>query len=350
MSGAPIIAVDAMGGDSAPAMVMQGLHEVRERVAGTRFRVFGDKARLDPLATRYGLHDDESVVLVHTEDVIRDDAKPSQVLRSGRQSSMYKAIEAVAKGEAGAVVSAGNTGALMAFAKFQLKMLSGIERPAIATYFPTRMGEAVMLDLGANVECDARNLMEFAVMGQVFARAALGRERPSVGLLNIGAEALKGHETVRRAATLLQDSPLADDFKGFIEGTDVGQGTVDVVVTDGFTGNVALKTMEGTARLYSDMLKQTFRSSVTARLGYLLSRGALGRLRQRVDPRRYNGAMLLGLDGVVVKSHGGTDHVGFANALSVAVDLVSNRLIDTIREEMARMVPETAASLASAQG
>jgi phosphate acyltransferase len=274
--------------------------------------------------------------LRHTPDMISSDLKPSLALRQGRNSSMRLAINAVALGEAAAVVSAGNTGALMAMAKFVLKTLPGIDRPAIASMIPTKVGESVMLDLGANVECDAENLVQFALMGAVFCRTVLGIGEPSIGLLNIGTEELKGHDEVRTAASILRARPLPGAFEGFVEGNDIMAGTVDVIVTDGFSGNIALKTMEGTAQVLGHFLRQTFVSSLLARLGYLLARGAMRKLKLRADPRRYNGAMFLGLQGLCVKSHGGTDHEGFANAVGVAYDLVEHGFNDRIRQELAR--------------
>jgi len=250
---------------------------------------------------------------------------------------MRLAIDAVAAGEADCVVSAGNTGALMAMAKLVLKTLPGIHRPAIATFLPTAIGESVMLDLGANIDCDAENLVQFAVMGAIFARTVLGLPDPSIGLLNVGAEELKGHEALRAAAQILRASPLPGRFHGFVEGNDIPAGTVDVVVTDGFTGNVALKLAEGMGKLYAGFLRRTFQSSVMAGLGYALARGAFRKLQARVDPRRYNGAMFLGLNGVCVKSHGGTDAFGFANAIGVAADLVAQGLNERIGEELQRL-------------
>lgn len=244
------------------------------------------------------------------------------------------AIEAVRDGEAMGAVSAGNTAALMALAKIVLKALPGIHRPAIASIFPTRRGETVVLDLGANVECTAENLVQFAVMGEVFARTVLGVLKPTVGILNVGSEETKGNETVQAAAKQLQDSRLPIEFHGFIEGNDITAGTVDVVVTDGFTGNVALKTAEGTARLFSEFLRISFNQSILSRLGYLLARGALSKMRDRVDPRRYNGGMFLGLNGIAVKSHGGTDRLGFANAIGFAFDMATQGFNDKLVAEL----------------
>ena len=275
--------------------------------------------------------------------MISADAKPSLALRAGRRSSMRLAIDAVAEGRADGVVSAGNTGALMALAKFVLKTLPGIDRPAIASFFPTRRGESVMLDLGANVDCDPDNLVQFAVMGDVFARTVLGLVEPVVGLLNVGSEDLKGNEVVRRASARLRGAMTPIRFHGFVEGDDIAAGTVDVVVTDGFTGNIALKTAEGTAKLFSEFLDGAFRHSLPARIGYFFARGALGELRMRFDPRRYNGAIFLGLNGIVVKSHGSADALGFANAIGVAVDMMTNGFLDKIRIDLTRLKQASAA-------
>ena len=259
---------------------------------------------------------------------------------------MRLAIDAVRDGQAAGIVSAGNTGAMMAMSIVVLRMLAGIDRPAICAFYPTLRGESVMLDLGANVVCDANNLVQFAVMGAAFARTVLGVSEPTIGVLNVGSEEMKGHEEVRAAAAVLREGPLAGQFHGFVEGNDITGGTVDVVVTDGFTGNVALKTAEGTARLYSEFLRGAFKSSLSAKLGYAFARHAIAKVRERTDPRRYNGAMFLGLNGIVVKSHGGTDGLGFANAIGVAVDMIANRINDRIREELVRLAaprPEAAA-------
>lgn len=332
------IALDAMGGDDAPDIVIQGVKIAHIRFPNVKFLLFGDEARISPLLDGVpGMRD--YATICHTEHAVSNDAKPSQVLRNGRKSSMWLAVDAVARGEAAGVVSAGNTGALMAVSKFVLRMLPGIDRPAIAGLFPTERGETVMLDLGANVECNANNLVEFAVMGELFARAVLGVERPTIGLLNVGAEDLKGHESVRTAAGILRNSKLPISFHGFVEGNDICAGTVDVVVTDGFTGNIALKTAEGTAKLYATFLREAFGSSLMSKLGYLLARSALTKVRLRTDPRRYNGAMFLGLNGIAVKSHGGTDALGFANAIGVAIDLVAHGFNGRIKQELERLHP-----------
>ena len=330
----PVLALDAMGGDHAPTIVIDGAVLARARYPEIKFIFVGDEAIIAPLIAAHPILKACSEVR-HTAEVIPADMKPSLALRQGRKSSMRLAINAVAEGHASSVVSAGNTGALMAMAKFVLRTLPGIDRPAIASVIPTQSGETVMLDLGANIECDAENLVQFALMGAIFSRTVLGRGEPSIGLLNIGTEELKGHDEIRIAASILRERPIPGRLFGFIEGNDITAGTVDVVVTDGFSGNIALKSIEGTSHLFSHFLRQAFASSLLAKLGYLLSRGALNRLKKRVDPRRYNGAMFLGLQGVCVKSHGGTDAEGFANAIGVAHDLVARGFNERIAEELA---------------
>ncbi len=321
-----------MGGDNAPRAVLRGANIARRRFPEVRFLLFGDEAKLRPLMRRLPRLRKSSEI-VHTDSVIANEAKPSEALRRGRESSMRMAIDAVRDGEAFGVVSGGNTGALMAMAKYVLKTLPGINRPAMASFFPTLKGESVMLDLGANIDCDADNLVQFAVMGELFARTVLGALQPSVGLLNVGSEEIKGHEELRIAAGALREGQYPLNFHGFIEGDDIAAGTVDVIVGDGFSGNIALKTAEGTARLYTEFLRQSFKNSISAGLGYLLSRPALRKLRARVDPRRYNGAVFLGLNGIAVKSHGGSDAFGFATAIGVAVDMIANGFIEKMTEE-----------------
>lgn len=325
-----------MGGERAPEMVVKGAAIAQQRFPQAEFLFYGvderiraHLAKLPKLAAHAIVH--------HTDEFITDDVKPSVALRGGRRSSMRLAIDAVAAGEADCVVSAGNTGALMAMAKFALKMIPGIDRPAIASFFPTQHGESVMLDLGANVSCDSENLVQFALLGDVFSRTVLGTAAPSVGLLNVGAEDQKGNDAVRGAALRLRGSGTPIRFHGFIEGDDIGKGTVDVIVTDGFTGNVAIKTAEGTARLFAEFLHAAFRNSWAARFGYLFAWRSLTKLRKRMDPRRYNGAVFLGIQGICVKSHGSTDELGFANALGVAADMAMNGFLDKVHEEMLQL-------------
>ena len=330
------LSVDAMGGDRAPDMVVAGLALAAERHPGARFLLIGDEPRLARLLRKHKRAAAHTVVR-HTSDAVPGDMKPAAALRL-RNSSMRLAIDAVAGGEAAGVVSAGNTGALLTLAKIVIKTLPGIDRPALAAITPSERGDLIMLDLGANMTCDVRNLVEFAVMGDVFARTVLGLPQPTIGLLNVGAEEMKGDDQRRQAADALRDSYLGPQFHGFVEGHDIAAGTTDVIVTDGFTGNVALKTIEGTGRLIRALLRQVFTSSLTARAGYLLARPGLDRLREWMDPRRYNGAVMLGLNGVVVKSHGGTDAAGFAHAIDVAMDMVMHHFNDRMREGLARIV------------
>jgi glycerol-3-phosphate acyltransferase PlsX len=337
VTGSLNIALDAMGGDNAPEVVVKGANIARQRFPHIHFLFFGDEGRVAPLIARYKVLA-KSSSLHHTDKLVAADEKPSTALRAGRNTSMRLAIDSVQAKEAAGVVSAGNTGALMAMSKFVFKTLPGVDRPAIASFYPTLRGESVMLDLGANLVCDADNLVQFAIMGNVFARTVLGIHRPTVGLLNVGSEDVKGHEAVRDAAAVLRATSMPGEFHGFVEGDDIARGTVDVIVTDGFTGNVALKTLEGTTKLYAEFLRRSFKSSLVARIGYLLARPALNALRVRTDPRRYNGAIFLGLNGVAVKSHGGTDALGFANAIGVAVDMITQNSLDKIRDDFARFL------------
>ena len=322
-----------MGGDHAPDMVMDGAEFARERIPDVRYLIFGDQDKIAPLLDRHPKLAAASE-LRHTDEFVSNDAKPTQALRAGKRTSMRLAIEAVREEQAQASVSAGNTGALMAMSKVVLRTLPGIDRPAMVSYYPTIRGESVMLDLGANIDCDARNLVQFAVMGEVFARTVLGVVQPTVGLLNVGEEELKGNDAVKAAHAMLREAKLPIHFHGFVEGDDIAAGTVDVVVTDGFSGNIALKTAEGTARLYTTFLREAYRSSVAARIGYLFARPALEKLKLRVDPRRYNGAVFVGLNGISVKSHGGTDALGFATAIGVAADMATNGFLEKIRAEL----------------
>jgi glycerol-3-phosphate acyltransferase PlsX len=276
--------------------------------------------------------------LVHTDIAVRMEDKPSKALRQGRwKSSMWLAIEAVKKRQADVAVSAGNTGALMAMSKFELKTLAGIERPAIAALWPTLRGESVVLDVGASIGADAEHLVDLAVMGAAMARILLGLARPTVGLLNIGVEEVKGLEQVRDAGRILREEQLPDlDYVGFVEGDDIGRGKVDVVVTEGFAGNIAIKTAEGTARQLAEYLRSAMNRSLGARIGYLFARSAFAQLRDRMDPRRSNGGVFLGLNGIVIKSHGGTDAEGYAAAIEVGDGVVREQLLAKITAALGR--------------
>lgn len=323
-----------MGGDSGPAAVVAGAAIARRRHPKVRFLLHGDEAVLKPLVERHRRLA-SCTEIRHAPAVIGMAEKPSQAVRRGRNSSMWHAVEAVARKEAQVAVSAGNTGALMAISMFRIGLIEGISRPAIAVLWPNMRGQSVVLDVGANAGSDAQQLVDFAVMGEAFARAIFGIERPTVGLLNIGEEEAKGIESVKGAAQILRASKLPIEFHGFIEGDDIGTGVVDVVVTDGFTGNVALKTAEGTAKLILFYLRLALGRSLLGRLGALLASGAFRVLKRKLDPRNLNGGVFLGLNGVVVKSHGGTDALGFASAIDLAIDMGGSDMIACILADRA---------------
>jgi glycerol-3-phosphate acyltransferase PlsX len=346
LSGSLTVSIDAMGGDTGPGIVVAALARSAVRHPAVRFLLHGDEALLKPLfAKRAKLL--ERVEIRHSAEFVRMDEKPSQALRRGRNTSMWRAIESVKNAEAQVVISAGNTGALMAMSMFQLRVLEGIDRPAIAALWPTKRGQSVVLDVGANVECDAQQLVDFAVMGQAFARAILGLDRPILGLLNVGSEDAKGHDAVKAAAQILRTAKLPIEFRGFVEGDDISEGETDVVVTDGFTGNVALKTAEGTAKMVVYFLRTAMRRSLFGQIGGFFASGALGVLRRKLDPRASNGGIFLGLNGVVVKSHGGTDALGFASALDMAVDMARADVISKIIADRAGLVTVIAPAAAS---
>jgi glycerol-3-phosphate acyltransferase PlsX len=331
------IALDAMGGDNGPAVVVAGAELSLARHPNSEFLFFGDSAVVGPLIDARPKLKAVSR-LVHADVVVRMEDKPSQALRYGRwKSSMWLAIDAVKKAEADMVVSAGNTGALMAMSKFNLKTLPGIDRPAIAALWPTVRGESIVLDVGASIGADAEHLVDLAVMGAATARILFGLDRPSVGLLNIGVEEAKGLEEVREAGRLLrEENPFDLEYRGFVEGDDIGRGKVDVVVTEGFAGNIALKTAEGTARQIGEYLRGAMSRSLSARIGYLFARSAFRQLRERMDPRRANGGVFLGLNGIVIKSHGGTDAEGFAAAIELGYGVVQDELLAKIRAALSR--------------
>jgi glycerol-3-phosphate acyltransferase PlsX len=333
-----VISIDAMGGDHGPSVVVPGVAMACERLHDreVRFLLHGDAARIEPELKRH--HAAACVCEVrHTDSVVAMDEKPAQALRRSKGSSMWNAIEALREGEAHAAVSGGNTGALMAISKLILRMTGDLDRPAIVASWPTIRGVTAVLDVGANIDSSAEQLVEFAIMGEAFHRAVHGAERPSVGILNVGAEDVKGHEEVREANRILREAGLDLDYRGFVEGNDIAKGTVDVVVTDGFTGNVALKTAEGMARFFSTVLKETLTLSLQAKLGALVAMPALKAMRRRIDPSSVNGGPLLGLNGIVVKSHGGADARGFANALKVAADMARSDYAAHIEANMQRL-------------
>ena len=331
------IALDAMGGDHGPSVVLPGADISLARHPDIEFRLYGDRAVMEPIVE--GLPRlKANAKLVHTDVSIRMDDKPSQALRRGRwKSSMWLAIDAVKKCEADVSISAGNTGALMAMARFNLKTIKGIERPAIAALWPTLKGESVVLDVGASIGADEEHLINLAAMGSAMARVLFDIERPTVGLLNVGVEEIKGLEAVREAGQRLREGNFPYfDYIGFVEGDDIGKGAVDVVVTEGFAGNIALKTAEGTARQFAQYLKDAMARTLAARLGYLLARHAFRTLREKMDPRKANGGVFLGLNGIVIKSHGGADAEGFAAAVDMGYDMFRYGLLGKIGESMAR--------------
>jgi phosphate acyltransferase len=332
-----VIALDAMGGDFGPGIAIPGAELAAIRHPNFKFLLFGDNSKIMPLLDKYPKLKTRAEIR-HSDVSVGMDEKPSQALRHGRgKSSMWQAIDAVRNGEAHAAVSAGNTGALMAMSRFILKTLPGISRPAIAAIWPTLRGESIVLDVGATIGADASQLVEFAIMGEAMSRCLFGLTKPTVGLLNIGVEEVKGIEQVKDAAKFLREMNLPMEYFGFVEGDDIGKGTVDVVVTEGFTGNIALKTAEGTAKQVASYLKLVLNRTLISKLGALLARGAFDALRDRMDPRKHNGGVFTGLNGVVVKSHGGTDALGFATAIDVAIEMVRNGLVTKIAEDMAEM-------------
>jgi glycerol-3-phosphate acyltransferase PlsX len=327
------LSLDAMGGDHGPSVVVPGAALARERHPGAKFLFFGDERAIRPLLRQHPALEAVSEVR-HSDVAIRMDEKPSNALRIGRwKSSMWQSIQAVRDGEADVCVSAGNTGALMAMAKFCLKTLPQIERPAIAAIWPTLRGESIVLDVGATIGADASHYVDLAVMGAAMARIVFDLERPTVGLLNVGVEEIKGIEAVKEAGRLLREGDFPGmDYRGFVEGDDLGKGTVDVVVTEGFTGNIALKTAEGTAKQIAEYLRNAMSRTWRAKLGYILAKTAFDALRSKMDPRKANGGVFLGLEGVVIKSHGGTDALGFASAIDIAYDMAHHELMRTIRD------------------
>jgi len=323
-----------MGGDHAPKSIIEGANIISASNSKTHFLLYGDENLILPLLAKCPALKN-NFTLHHTDQSISAEEKPSIALRKGTKSSMRLAINAVKNQEADAVVSAGNTGALMAISKIVLRSLPDIDRPAIVTFVPNQKpGATVMLDMGANVDCNSDVLFQFAIMGHAFAKVVLKIENPSIGILNVGSEDLKGSDAVRAASALLKDSVLSDSFHGYVEGDDITKGTVDVVVTDGFCGNITLKAIEGMAKMVSGAIKQGFSNSFLAKIGYCLASFSLKSVLKRLNPKNYNGAMLVGLNGIVVKSHGSADKESFANAIKVAISLVEDKINDTIIEEI----------------
>ncbi len=331
------VALDCMGGDRAPQIVVEGADIIASTNHDVHFLMFGDEKKIIPILN-HCRNLKERYTIIHTDDAISSDEKPSAALRRGTKSSMRLAIDSVKAGESDVIISAGNTGALMAIAKVVLRSLPSIDRPAIVTSIPNKKKKGtVMLDMGANIDCDANILYQFAAMGHAFARVVLKIENPTIGVLNVGSEELKGHEEVQNVAAMLRESKFKDCFHGYVEGDDITKGTVDVVVTDGFTGNITLKAIEGAVKLVSGIVKEGFTDSIWSKIGYLFASHSITKVTKVVDPRMHNGAMLVGLNGVVVKSHGSTDRIGFANAIKVAISLVENKINERIMAEVKPM-------------
>ena len=324
-----------MGGDNAPAIVIDGLALSNIRHPDVCFMIFGRAEIITPLLEKYPKLLDKSKI-IHTDSVVTMDDKPANVLRRGHDTSLWNAIGAVVEGRAEAVISAGNTGALMAMSKLRLRMIEGIDRPAIASIWPTLTGEVVVLDMGANIEAGSGQLVDFAMMGAEYARIIFNKTRPTVGLLNVGSEQAKGHDIVKMASLTLNEraNDLSFDYYGFVEGNDITKGTTDVVVTDGFTGNIALKTAEGTAHLIGTYLKSALTADIWGKMGAWLARKNLKAFKEKIDPRRANGGVFLGLNGLVVKSHGGTNDFGFACATDLAIDLAKGKIVEAIQKNI----------------
>jgi glycerol-3-phosphate acyltransferase PlsX len=325
-----------MGGDFAPDIVVGGAEIAFVRHPNVRFILHGDEAKLGPLLQAHPKVAD-ACEIVHTDQMVKMADKPSEAVRRGRKTSMWLAIDAVRKGQADVAVSAGNTGALMAMSKVQLKTMPGISRPAIAAIWPTAKGETIVLDVGANLVVDEKQLVDFAILGEALAHVELGLESPRVALLNIGAEELKGHDEIRNAANIIREHVPHMNFHGFIEGDEIGSGVVDVVVTDGFTGNIAIKTAEGTAKQMGAYIRAALKRTIWSRIGAVFATDAFNALRRKMDPRHANGGIFLGLNGPVVKSHGGADAMGFASALELAVDMAGSDFAKRAQERLTEL-------------
>lgn len=326
-----------MGGDHGPSAVIEAASMTLDaEKKNLYFLFFGIESKIKDEVSKYqnlsGKYE-----IIHTDTVISNDEKPSTALRQGKTSSMRMAIDSVSQKKSDCVVSAGNTGALMAMAKLVLKPLPGIYRPAIASIFPSMTGKTILLDLGANLVCDGENLAQFAILGSVYAKAVMGLSKPTVGILNIGSEDMKGHDSLREAAAILSEAEFPGIYKGFVEGNDIALGTVDVIVTDGFTGNVALKTAEGVGKLIGHYMREAFKSSIFAGIGYMFASGAIKRLKKKTDPRDYNGGLFLGLKGICVKSHGSSDAYAFSHAIGEAVHMVENKFNEKVATEIANL-------------
>ena len=327
------IAVDAMGGDDAPKKIIDGIIHNHKSNKKNFFIIFGNKDEI-------GIHIKNKISnnfykIIHTEDVVKSTDSPLEAAKRGKNTSMWKAIESVKKKEADIIISAGNTGALLVIAKLNLRMIENIDKPALSALWPNKKGMSVVLDLGANIECSSKNLVDFSIMGASLYKSLYPNETPNTALLNIGSEELKGNEIIKETFQILNEKKTNNfNFSGYIEGNEIMNGNVNVIVSDGFTGNVALKTAEGTANFITDELKRVFKGSLLGKISAILNYINLNKFKKRLDPRLYNGAIFIGLDSPVVKSHGGTDYIGFSNSLNVCYKIVNGNLIQKIRENI----------------
>tara|TARA_Y100000816_G_scaffold95373_1_gene66212 strand:- start:5979 stop:6977 length:999 start_codon:yes stop_codon:yes gene_type:complete len=332
MSNVVRIAVDAMGGDGSPKKVIDGIIHNHTLNKDNFFQIFGDEELIKPLIEKK--LNQNFFKIVHTKNSVKSTDSPLEAAKKGKNTSMWLSIESVKKKESDIVISAGNTGALLVIAKLNLKMIESIDKPALSALWPNKKGMSVVLDLGANIECNSKNLTDFSIMGASLYKSLYPNENPKVALLNIGSEELKGNETIKETFQILSDKKLEFDFKGYIEGNELMNGEVNVIVSDGFTGNVALKTAEGTANFITQELKKTLGGNFIGKISSLLNFSNLSKFKKRLDPRLYNGAIFIGLDSPVVKSHGGTDYFGFSNSLNVCNRIVKGNLIEKIKNNI----------------
>ena len=327
------IAVDAMGGDGSPKKIIDGIIHNHKSNTQNFFIIFGNKKEIEPYITDKIAK--EFYKIIHTENMVKSTDSPLEAAKRGKDTSMWLAIESVKKKETDIVISAGNTGALLVIAKLNLKMIENIDKPALSALWPNKKGMSVVLDLGANIECSSKNLVDFSIMGASLYKSLYPTENPNVALLNIGSEEFKGNEIIKETFQILNDRKSENfNFSGYIEGNELMNGEVNVIVSDGFTGNVALKTAEGTANFITDELKNALGGSLLGKISSLLNISNLNKFKRRLDPRKYNGAIFIGLDSPVVKSHGGTDYIGFSNSLDVCNRIIKGNLIDKIKENI----------------
>ena len=325
------LAIDVFGADHGEKVIIEGCDLIADDINAC-FIFIGTKSVIEPIIVN--CKNLKNYSIVDTPNFVKPDEKGSNALRSGKNTSMRIGVDLVKDGKADAVISAGNTGALLSISYIVLRTIEGISRPAMTAFFPTKHGETAMLDLGANIECDSKNLVDFAFMGIAFSRIILKSKNPTVGLLNVGAEAQKGNSVLQEAASYLSNTSNEVNYFGFVEGNDIAEGNVDVIVTDGFSGNIALKTAEGTSKFVTYLLEKSFKSSIFSKIGFLFSKNGLKKMKDRVDPRKYNGAVLLGLNGIVVKSHGSTDPEGFSNAVKVGYEMVEGNFIKDLKSKI----------------